>query len=101
MDNHERYIAIREGWVLNTSDEYFGARQRIDTVENRNMFEAGAERMYNRLMEEQQAERDPARKQKFIEQYVLARASRLSEVGTVAHIVQDGIEAYELIHKGE
>lgn len=101
MDNHERYIAQREGWVLNNSDEYFAGRQRIDTVENRNMFEAGAERMYNRLMEEQHAERNPACKQAFIEQYVLARASRLSEVGNVSHIVQDGIEAYDLIHKGE
>lgn len=97
MEQREQYIAIREGWVLNQSDEYFAARPHVDNVANRNMFEAGAERMYNRLVAETKNSIDANNKLTFLEQYVLARAGKLSELPSVSAIVQDAIEAHTQI----
>jgi hypothetical protein len=97
MNNKERYIAVREGWVLNQSDEYFAARPHVDNVANRNMFEAGAERMYNRIVAETTNNKSAEAKLTFLEQYVLARAGKLSELPNVGLIVQDAIEAHTQI----
>lgn len=93
MDN-ERYIAIREGWVLNQSDEYFAARPHVDNVANRNMFEAGAERMYARITAEQATNKGAENELAFLEQYVLARVGRIADLPNVSHIVQDAILAH-------